>query len=114
MSKILDVIIGSIEDKKEWNAMEKRAKALPSDYRIVYNEIKQYFWSGAGPLNSSVDLFKGLLELFEEGVANGKLVLEITGNDVAAFSDELVRGEKTYAENLRKKLNRDIVKKLGK
>jgi DNA-binding ferritin-like protein (Dps family) len=87
---------------------------LPHDYRVVYNEIKQYFWSGAGPLDSSIDLFKGLLELFEEGVANGRSVLEITGDDVSAFCDELVRGEKTYAENLRERLNRNIAKKLGK
>jgi len=114
MNKFLKKIIGDIEDKKEWNTMEARAKALPHDYRVIYNEIKQYLWSGAGPLDSSTDIFKGLLELFEEGVANNKPVLKITGNDVAAFCDELVRGEKTYAEHLRGKLNRDIAKKLGK
>ena len=114
MNKFLKKIIGDIEDKKEWNAMEARAKALPRDYRVVYNGIKQYFWKGAGPLDSSMQIFKGLLDLFEEGSANGKSVLEITGDDVAAFCDELLRGEKTFAENLRKTLNRDIVRKLGK
>ena len=114
MNDFLKKIIGDLGEKKEWNAMEARAKALPHDYRIVYNEIKQYFWSGAGPLDSSIDLFKGILELFEEGAANGRSALEITGDDVSAFCDELVRGEKTYAENLREKLNRSIAKKLGK
>lgn len=101
-------------DKKEWYAMEARAKALPHDYLVVYNEIKRYLWSGAGPLDSSIDIFKGLFELFEESAANGKRVLEVTGKDIAAFCDELVRGEKTYAESLREKLNRDIAKRLGK
>jgi len=114
MIDIVKKIIGDMGDKKEWNAMEARAKALPHDYLVVYNEIKRYLWSGAGPLDSSIDLFKGLLELFEEGAANNKPVLEVTGNDVAAFCDELVRGEKTYAEHLRGKLNRNIAKKLGK
>ena len=114
MIDIFKKIIGDMGDKKEWNAMEARAKALPHDYLVVYNEIKRYLWSGAGPLDSSIDLFKGLLELFEEGAANNKPVLEVTGKDVAAFCDELVRGEKTYAEHLRGKLNRDIAKKLGK
>jgi len=114
MSDFLKKIIGDLEEKKEWNAMEARSKALPNDYRVVYNEIKQYFWSGAGPLDSSINLFKGLLELFEEGVANGKGVLEITGDDVSAFCDELIKGEKTYAENLRVRLNQNIAKKLGK
>jgi DNA-binding ferritin-like protein (Dps family) len=114
MLDIFKKIIGDFEDKKEWNAIEARSKQLPHDYLVVYNKIKQYFWSGAGPLDSSIDLFKGLLELFEEGVANGKPVLEITGSNVAAFCDELVQGEKTYAERLREKLNRDIMKELGR
>lgn len=113
MKNFLNKIIGDFGEKKEWSAMEARAKTLPHDYLIVYNEIKRYLWSGAGPLNSSIDLFRGLLELFDEGAANGKSVLEITGHDVAAFCDELVRGEKTYAEYLREKLNRDVMKKLG-
>jgi len=41
-------------------------------------------------------------------------VLEITGNDVASFCDELVKGEKTYFEGWREKLNRGIAKKIGK
>jgi DNA-binding ferritin-like protein (Dps family) len=114
MRDIFKKMIGDFEDKKEWNAIEARSKKLPHYYLFVYNRIKQYFWSGAGPLDSSIDLFKGLLELFEEGAANAKPVLEITGSNVAAFCDELVRGEKTYAESLREKLNRDIIKKLGK
>ena len=97
MNDFLKKIIGDLGEKKEWYAMEARAKALPHDYRVVYSEIKRYLWSGAGPLNSSIGLFRGLLELFEEGVANNKPVLEITGKNVAAFCDELVRGEKTYA-----------------
>ena len=32
------------KDKKEWKRMEARAEALPSDYRIVYGEIKKYMW----------------------------------------------------------------------
>lgn len=112
MSKILDTIIGSVEDKKEWRAIEKRAKALPHDYRIAYNEIKHYLWKSSGI--TTIDAFRVLIDLFEESAANGRQVLEITGDDVAAFCDELVRGEKTYFEDLRKKLNRGIAKKLGK
>ncbi|MPM73203.1 hypothetical protein SDC9_120179 [bioreactor metagenome] len=55
-----------------------------------------------------------LIELFEEGAANGKHVLEITGDDVAAFCDELLRSANTYTENWRESLNHDILKKFGR
>ena len=112
MNKILDTIIGSIEDKKEWRSIEARSKALPHDYRVAYNEIKHYLWRSSGI--TTIDAFRVLIDLFEESVANGRQVLEITGNDVAAFCDELVKGEKTYFEDLRKKLNNSIAEKLGK
>jgi DNA-binding ferritin-like protein (Dps family) len=112
MSKIIDTIIGSIEDKKEWRAIEARAKALPRDYRVAYEEIKHYLWKSSGI--TTIDAFRVLIDLFEESAANGRQVLEITGDDVAAFCDELVRGEKTYFEDLRKKLNRNIANKVGK
>jgi DNA-binding ferritin-like protein (Dps family) len=109
MNDFLKKIIG---DKKEWRAMEARAKALPKDYRVVYDEIKQYIWKSSGL--DAIDILKGILELFEEGAANGRSALEITGNDVAAFCDELVEGQETYADKWREELNRNIAKKLGK
>ena len=51
-------------------------------------------------------------DLFETGAADGKRVLEVTGEDVAAFCDELLRNAKTYTENWRTSLNRDVMDKL--
>ena len=102
-----------IEDKKEWNAMEARAKALPSDYRIVYGEIQRYMWQfTAGNGMDIVAILKDLLGLFETGATDGKHALEVTGEDVAAFCDELLRNAKTYTENWREALNRNVMKKL--
>ena len=70
MGKILDTIIGSIEDKKEWKAIEKRAKALPRDYRVTYDEIKHYLWKSSGI--TTIDAFKVMIDLFEESAANGR------------------------------------------
>lgn len=36
----LEKIIGSLDDKREWRAMEARAKALPKEYRNAYDAIK--------------------------------------------------------------------------
>lgn len=112
MSKILDTIFGSLKEKREWNSIQRRAKALPKEYRVVYDEIKKYIWGNTGVV--TINVFKVLIDLFEESAANGKPVLEITGNNVAAFCDELVRGEKTYFEGGREKLNSNVAKKLQK
>lgn len=114
MTDFINKILGDLEGKKEWKALEARAKALPEEYRVAYGEIKQYVWQGGTGLMDPTNVFRRLIDLFEEGAANGKHVLDVTGNDVATFVDELVRGEKTYTDKLHENLNQTIAKKLGK
>ena len=54
-----------------------------------------------------------LIDLFEAGAAEGRQVLDITGDDVA-FADELVANAKTYVSKYREDLNESIMKKLRK
>ena len=87
-----------IEGKKQWRAHMARVKALPPDYRIVYKEMQKYFFK-VGPVDL-VDgtLLSGIVDFFEEGVAAGKGVLELIGDDVATFCDDLVKDSRTYAD----------------
>lgn len=81
-----------IEEKKEWKAHMARVKALPKDYQIVYKEIQKYIFKvGSVEVKDSMDLFLGIVDFFEEGAALGKEVLEVTGSDVAAFCDDLMK-----------------------
>ncbi|MFJ2867121.1 DUF1048 domain-containing protein [Kitasatospora sp. NPDC087314] len=87
-----------IEGKKQWRAHTARVKALPPDYRIVYKEMQKYFFK-IGPIDlADGTLLSGIVDFFEEGVAAGKGVLELIGNDVAAFCDDLVKDSRTYAD----------------
>ncbi len=82
-----------IEGKKQWRAHMARVKALPPDYQIVYREIQRYLFKvGNGRLLS------GIVDFFEEGAAAGKGVLELIGNDVAAFCDDLLKDSRTCAD----------------
>ena len=104
-----------IESKREYKQQMARVKALPEDYQYVFKKIQGHMWMFAA--GSGYDMMKihyDLIELFESGVADGKAVLEITGEDVAAFCEELLRSASTYTENWRETLNHDIQKKLGK
>ncbi|MFC4778997.1 DUF1048 domain-containing protein [Paenibacillus sp. GCM10023252] len=91
----------SIQDimngKKEWRAHVARVKGLPQDYRIVYKEIQNYLFKvGPVELTDGSSLLSGIVDLFEEGANMGRGVLEVTGTDVAAFCDDLIKNSKTY------------------
>lgn len=106
----IEKIIGSLDGKREWKAMETRAKALPSEYHNAYKAIQKYMWTSGG-LTDWEDMsriFGSILDLFEEGVVEGKKVTDLTGKDVAAFCDELVNGAETWKDKYRAKLNDTI------
>ena len=87
-----------IEGKKQWRAHLARVKALPPDYQIVYKEMQKYLFK-VGPVDlADGRLLSGIVEFFEEGVAAGKGVLQLIGNDVAAFCDGLIKDSRTYAD----------------
>ncbi|MCL2775057.1 MAG: DUF1048 domain-containing protein [Oscillospiraceae bacterium] len=104
-----------MEEKREYKKQVARIKALPEEYQYVFDKIQGYMFGLAG--GSGYDIMKihfELLDLFETAVAEGKHVLEVTGNNVAAFCDELLRNAQTWTENRREKLNSDIMKKFKK
>ena len=87
-----------VEGKRQWRAHMARVKALPPDYRIVYQEMQKYLFK-VGPVDlADGNLLPGIVDFFEEGVAAGKGVLELIGTDVAAFCDDLIKDSPTYAE----------------
>jgi DNA-binding ferritin-like protein (Dps family) len=87
-----------IEGKKQWRSHVARVKALPPDYRIVYQEMQKYFFK-VGPVDlADGQLLSGIVDFFEEGAVAGKGVLELIGDDVAAFCDDLIKDSRTYAE----------------
>lgn len=104
-----------IERKKDWRAKVARVKALPQDYQIVYKEIQKYLFKvGPVELTEGTGLLSGIVDLFEEGAASGKGVLEVTGNDVAAFCDELIKDSKTYVDIYQESVDQEIHKAMKK
>ena len=98
-----------IEGKKECRAHVARVKALPQDYQIVYKEIQKYLFKvGPVELTESTGLLSGIIDLFEEGATLGKGVLEVSGSDVAAFCDDLIKDSKTYADIYQESVNQKV------
>ena len=104
-----------IEGKKAWRAHMARVKALPQDYQIVYKEIQKYLFKvGPVELTEGTGLLSGIVDLFEEGAASGKGVLEVTGSDVAAFCDDLIKDSKTYADIYQQSVDQEVSKAMNK
>lgn len=93
-----------LDGKKQWRAHVARVKALPADYRIVYEELQKYYFK-VGPVGiEDGTLLSGLVDFFEQGAADGKSVRELVGDDVAAFADDLIADTPTYADRYRESL----------
>ena len=114
--RIQDAIEGKKKWQEKWRAHMARVNALPQDYQIVYKEIQNYFFK-VGPVELtdgtdflSGDLLSGILDLFEEGAALGKGVLEVTGSDVAAFCDDLIKDSRTFADILQESVDQEFNK----
>ena len=102
-----------IKSKREYKQQMKRVGELPQDYQYVFKKIQEHMWQfAAGAGYDMMELQYVLIDLFEEGAADGKAVLEVTGEDVAAFVDELLKSTRTYTEDWRNKLNREIKNKV--
>jgi DNA-binding ferritin-like protein (Dps family) len=110
----LELVIGAKKDKEIWRALQKRVQTLPDDYLFVYKKLQDYmFGQAGGDGRDMVALLSDLVDIFEEGVADGREVRSIIGDDPAAFADELVRNAHTWQNDTRTKLNQSIDKKLG-
>ncbi|TKC14779.1 DUF1048 domain-containing protein [Robertmurraya kyonggiensis] len=96
MKKFIELIIGDLESKKEYKAFMKKVNALPKDYAFVFKKIQKYMWNfGYGFGEEIINLY----ELFEASAAEGKHVLDVTGEDVAAFADELMAASNLDGES---------------
>ncbi|HAM80909.1 DUF1048 domain-containing protein [Ornithinibacillus bavariensis] len=112
---MLEMFKKLIGDKKEYKMMMARVDALPEDYQFVFKKIQNYMWNFA--TGNGMDMLQmqyELIDLFEEGAAEGRQVLDITGDDVASFADELVANAKTYVAKYREDLNQSIQDRLRK
>jgi DNA-binding ferritin-like protein (Dps family) len=103
---MIEFIYKLIGDKREWNEMQARAKALPAEYQIVYREMQDYMFKRSGGDGMDIiRILKDVLELFEGGAAEKRQVLDVTGENVASFCDELLRNAKTFIEDWHDDMN---------
>ena len=102
-----ELLIGAKAEKQEWRAYVKRREALPPDYRVVMKDIENYMYNIGIMDASSMSVFYQIIDLFEEGAAAGRGVLDVTGDDVVDFAYNvlLAVAAKTWTGQQAAKLN---------
>ena len=101
----MELVIGDLNEKRAWRQFTKRVNALPKEYRYMFKKILHYFYN----FGYNLEMLTDLLELFEVNAAEGKLIRDVVGNDVASFCDELIHANATDIVTPRERLNREIL-----
>lgn len=94
----LELVIGSIDDKKQWRAYRRRVKQLPTPYRETVHALEKYVWNfGETPSDwdRAAVMFDDLADLFERASLDGTPVRDIVGDDPVEFIETFVR---TYSD----------------
>ena len=78
---IIKLVIGDMEEKREYKQMIKKVDALPKEYKFAFGKIKHCMYS-IGSLNGDMIIFTDLVDLFESSAAEGRQVLEVIGSDL--------------------------------
>lgn len=104
---IVELVVGSLDEKRAYRQLMKKVNALPKEYCYAYKKIQQYMYN-FDTIDYGSTMFHDLLELFEESAAEGKAVLDVVGEDVASFCDELILATNMKAKSSKEKLNQEI------
>lgn len=117
--KFKNLVIGNLEDKREYKQMMKRVDLLPKDYKFAFKQIQKYIYTVGGcsgdiKMFTNINIFIDLLDLFEISSIDGRSITEVIGNDISKFTDEFISAYTTNSETIREKLNKEIMEKLSK
>jgi DNA-binding ferritin-like protein (Dps family) len=83
------------EGKFDRKAFTARIKGLPKEYQKAYADVQNHMWSFGGQKNiNGTDIMNVLidvLQLFEDGAAENREVLDVMGVNARVFAENLLR-----------------------
>ena len=91
---LIELVVGSLDDKKKYREYKARVKALPDGHREAAAALERYLLN-IGPTDdgkSLIAMLEDLAELFEQAVAAGTPVRDLVGADPVEFAE-------TFMEN---------------
>lgn len=91
-AKWIELVTGSLEEKKQYRQYKARIKELPANYRIAAEAVERYLMYAGGIAKGDVlvRMYGDLVDLFEESAANDTPIRDIVGDDPVEFVETFV------------------------
>lgn len=88
-AKWIEILTGSLEQKKQYKRYVSRIDALPEPYRAAAKAVQRYFMFYGGVVDSETGLtmMGDHVELWERAAADGTPVRAIVGDDPVEFAE---------------------------
>lgn len=88
----IELVTGSLEQKRLYREYKARVKRLPTKYRTAFDAIERYLMYAGGIAKGDVvmRMYGDLVELFEESAANDTPIHGIVGDDPVEFVETFV------------------------
>ncbi|CAM5342646.1 DUF1048 domain-containing protein [Leifsonia shinshuensis] len=87
--KWIELVTGSLEQKKQYRQIKNRLDALPEPYNGVAKALNRYLMYNGGIVDGDtiLTMMTDFVELWERAAADGAAVREIVGDDPVEFAD---------------------------
>ena len=89
-AKWIELVTGSLEQKKQYRQLKTRIDALPEPYAAAAKALQRYLMYAGGIVTDGetiVTMFGDFADLWERAVADGTPVRAIVGDDPVEFAD---------------------------
>ena len=88
-AKWIELVTGSLEQKKQYRQDRARIEALPEPYGTVAKALQRYFmyYGGVTDGETAVKMLSDFADLWERAAADGTPVRAIVGDDPVEFAD---------------------------
>jgi DNA-binding ferritin-like protein (Dps family) len=112
VTKWIETLIGSLEQKKQYKQGKARIDALPEPYVTAAKAMHRYFmyYGGITDGDTLITMFSDLADLWERAAADEMPVREIVGEDPVDFAEIFAQayGGKQWIDKERARLTKAI------
>jgi len=111
-AKWIELVTGSLEQKKRYRRSQARIEALPEPYRTAAKAFQRYFmyYGGIVDAETTLTMMADFADLWERAAVDGTPVRDIVGEDPVEFAETFAQAYtgKQWIDKERTRLTRAI------